>query len=312
MDGMKKYEILFGTSGSAMDAGWMGGVLLQRAKTVKAGQMLYCDSYPIWSTEARRTVDRALESKKGQSGTREVQKLLNARNAQRKLEQIINANFGPGDLLVTCTYRDGDQPETAEQAHKDAKNMIQRVRRLRRRKGLPEVKYVYVTEYTQSEKRGTRYHHHMILSGDGVTREEIEALWIKKHGGICNTRRAQYQKEGLTGWAKYITKQVSGRKSGQQVATCRRWSRSQNLVVPRATVADKKISLRRVREIARDVEDSGKAIFEKLYPGYELLECRVRTSEFVPGAYISVLMTRRNGKPKERGRYHEREEAIGA
>ena len=50
---------------------------------------------------------------------------------------------------------------------------------------------IYITERTESAAYGVRWHHHVIMSGDGLTREEIEEKWTKRHGGFCNTRRAQ-------------------------------------------------------------------------------------------------------------------------
>ena len=69
--------------------------------------------------------------------------------------------------------------------------MMNRVKRMRSRRGLPALRYIYITERTESAAYGVRWHHHVIMSGDGLTREEIEEKWTKRHGGFCNTRRAQ-------------------------------------------------------------------------------------------------------------------------
>lgn len=288
----REIQLLMEAGGERDRAGrWQGGVICQRAKTLKAGRHLYLDSYPIWDTSGTARAREALEKIKGESGTREVQRRINARHAQRRLEQIINANFGAGDLLLTCTYPSEAQPDDEEAAKRDMRNMVARIKRLYKRMG-KEVKYVYVIE-TTAGKRGTRYHHHMILSA-GASREAVEALWTDKHGGLCNTRRAQQLPEGLTGWAKYITKTLHG-DGRQQVATTRRWCRSRNMIVPEPTVADKKISRRRVERIAREMDaerTETRRVLEALYPGYTLLECRVKTSEWAAGAYIQAVMVR--------------------
>ena len=293
-------EILFDTTADGrMDTGWQSGVLRQRAKTVKAGKMLYCESYPIWDTATKREAGKLLEEMRKKKGTTEAQKRLNARNAQKKLSWLTNENFGEGDLLLACTYPDGSQPEDADAAQTDARNMIRRIRGLRCRKALEELKYIYVTEVTESKEHGTRYHHHMIINGDGLTREEVEELWLKKHGGICNSRRCQWQITGLTGFAHYITKQTGENPKGQEVATKRRWCCSKNLKTPKQSVADKKISRRRVEAIAQDVEGNGKAIFEKLYPGYIFVEATVKFSKFVSGAYMYITMCKRDERRKQ-------------
>lgn len=273
-----------------VDVGWQTGVIRQRAKTVKAGRHLYLDAYPIWDTAMTRQAEDAARKVKAKDP--EKRRRANARQAQRRLVWIVNANFGEGDILLTCTYPDERQPKSADEAHRDARNMIARLRRLYKQLGV-ELKYVYVTETTTSAARGTRYHHHMIITG-GVSRETVEALWYDRHGGFCNSRRAQKRPEGLTGWVKYITKQVGGVDKG--VATKRTWCRSRNMVIPQPTTADKKISRRRVERIAAEMDQDRpetRAILERIYPGYELVECEVRTSDWVTGAYIAAVMVRR-------------------
>lgn len=289
-------QILMDTSPKGkLDDGWQSGVMRQRAKTIKAGRHLYLDSYPVWDTRTERTAQDKTADIKQRS--KEAMDRINARRAQRKLEILINANFGAGDLLATCTYLPDGGPENDERANRDMVNMIARLRRLYVKLGKP-LKYIYATEVQRTGK-GVRYHHHMILSS-GPTREQVEECWTARrrgkaasNRGICNTRRAQKLPEGLTGWAKYITKSAAGYGKGQETATKRKWCASQNLVMPQPVIAEKKISRRRVEKIAGDMSaDQGQAreILEKLYPGYEMLECVVRTSTWVAGAYISVIM----------------------
>lgn len=309
-------QILMDTTPTGrMDPGWQSGVMMQRAKTIKAGRHLYMESYPIWDTRREHDAQEKVRAIKQRS--KEAMDRINARRAQRRLEVLINANFGAGDLLVTCTYLSGQGPESQERAAKDASNMIARLKRIYTRLG-KTLRYIYVTE-VQHSKKGDRYHHHMILS-KGPTREQVEECWqVRRTGktagrGLCNTRRAQSLPEGLTGWAKYITKSAAGYGKGQETATTRKWCASKNLVRPEPTVADKKISRRRVEKIAKDMttdQRETRGVLEKLCPGYEMLECRVRTSEWVAGAYISVIMVRRDDKhgksvrgndPQRRGR----------
>ena len=289
----RDYAILFSTEPDGeLRGGWQSGVLRQRAKTIRAGEMLYCESYPIWDTAAGREARKKLGELK-RRGSTEAQKRLNIRNAKKKIIRKINANFGVNDLLCTFTYPDGGQPGNEDEAIRNMRNFVRRIRTLCRHKELPDRKYIYITETTSSAARGTRYHHHMILTGEGLTREKVETCWYGVHKGISNTRRYQDQEAGMTGFVMYMLKGI-GADKGQQIVGRRKWSCSKNLTPPKETTADKKISRRRVEQIARDIEnrDTAKEIFEKLYPGYRFVEIEVRTSEFVTGAYIYATMKR--------------------
>ena len=286
--------------------GWQRGVERQRTKTVKAGDLLYCSSYPIWDTSTNREARARLEKVREKKGTTDAQKKLNARRAEEKLVQIINANFGAGDHLVTCTYAQGREPASLAEAQKHMRNYMGRIKRLCKRRGLPEPAYIYVTEVTSSNRWGVRYHHHMVLKA-GIARAEVEELWTKVHG-ICNTKAAQRLKEGLTGWAKYIAKQVCSEstehKRAETESRAHRWSASKGLKAPAATEADKKISRRRVEKIAQAIQrdpDIAKLHMESCYPGYELLEMRVKTSEWVGGAYVYAVLTRKEDVRETRG-----------
>lgn len=290
--------------------GWQRGVEIQRTRTIKAGELLYCSSYPIWDTATRRDAKAQLDKARERKGTSDAQRKLNARKAEEKLVQLVNANFGAGDHLVTCTYAQGKEHPDLASAQRNMRNYMARVKRLCRRRGLEDPEYIYVTEVTHSNRWGTRYHHHMVMRC-GLPRADVEALWIKSHG-ICNTKQARQLKEGLTGWAKYIAKQVCSeaheqRRSLDEVLKhAHRFASSKGLKKPAATEADKKISRRRVEKIAQDIQrdpDMAKLHMEACYPGYEVLEMTVKTSERVTGAYVYAVMCRRE-KPRENNRLY--------
>lgn len=274
--------------------GLMRGVELQRTKTVKAGKMLWCDSFPIWDTRTRRNAEAKLAARAEQKGTSEAQKRLNARKAEERLVQLVNANFGPGDLFVTCTYASDRQPEDLKRAGRNMRNYMARIRRLCERRGSPASRYIYVTE-VKEKKRGVEYHHHLILQAD-VTRDEAEALWEKAGHGHANTKSVKRMKEGLIGLARYMAKQVCSTASADGFVSRHRWCASKGLKVPQPTEADRKISRRRVERIAEEMERDtvvARAHLERCYPGYEVLEMSVRTSKWVTGAYVRAVMVRR-------------------
>ena len=280
--------------------GWQRGVEIQRTRTIKAGSLLYCASYPIWDTSTRKDAEAKLQKAKERKGTTDAQRKLNARKAEEKLVQIINANFDANDHLVTCSYEQSKRPADMARAKKDMRNYIARLTRMCRRRGIPDPEYVYVTTNTHSNRWGTNWHHHMALKAQ-LTRAEVEILWIKWHG-ICNTKVAQPNKEGLTGWAKYMAEQPCSvaeekrRAADNRAPNAHRWAASKGLKIPTATEADKKISRRRVEKIAQDIQrdpDMARLHLEACYPGYEVLEMTVKTSEWVTGAYVRAVMCRR-------------------
>lgn len=275
-----KYEFLFDRSEEISEDAFERlrhrDVFRYRARTIKAGNVLEVEIYPIWNTQAE-----AHKAKK--AATREAQKNLNDRNAKKKLIRKINANFTEEDLCVTLTYKDGFVPDE-EQARRDIRNYLRRVRDWRRKNGLPELKYVYVIEYGGGDGRRKRVHHHVIMSG--MDRDVAEALWNGR--GWANSRRLQPDDYGLEALARYMTKEPNGGK---------RWAASRNLVDPKITVADTKISKRKVEEIAKDFDTMPAAIFGKLFPDYVFNDCAVKYSDFVAGAYVYARMHREAAPP---------------
>ena len=98
--------------------------------------------------------------------TPEAQKKLNKRISKNKLIRLLNANFTADDLSFDLTYTDENHPDSDEQALSDVKNFLRRLNRLRKRRGLSDLKYIYVPA---KGERGGRYHHHLVLNG-GVSK----------------------------------------------------------------------------------------------------------------------------------------------
>lgn len=95
---------------------------------------------------------------------------------------------------------------------------------------------------------------------------------------------------GLEALARYMTKEPNGGK---------RWAASKNLVEPKITEADTKISRRKVEQMAEDFEAKPAAIFAALFPEYSFNECAVRYSDFVAGAYIYAKLHRKAAPPQK-------------
>lgn len=234
--------------------------------------------------------ERAAKGKRGKRHkvTEPKQKDLNEKNARRYLTQLGNGNFGKGDLHVTCTYSDGNLPETVEEAEKTVGNYLRRLAYRRKKKGLEPLKYILVTEYgfkkgDLNQIRPTRIHHHVIMNG-GLDRDEVEMMWTadrinwrayerdpEGHAdtverlGWCNADRLQPNENGIEALCNYVTKNPNGKK---------RWSSSRNLIRPvEQPPADHKYTRRQVERLAKS-PDQGKDFFQRAFPGYTIREIR--------------------------------------
>ena len=277
----ERYQALFTeTEGTPIAA--EKGVSGYRIKTIKAGNTLEVEGYAIWDNRKQGTTARKETEKH-----REQVAAINRRNSQKKLRRLINTNFGAGDILLTLTYDLYEQPQSDEEAQRMVRNFLIRLRNKRRKFNLPDLKYVYTTEVTHGAL-GTRYHHHLIVNG-GIERAVVETLWT---AGLVNSRIARPDAYGLSGWAHYMSKH----KETQEKACRHGWTCSRNLRQPRVTVSDHKLSRRRVRQIAEDLNKNGRAILEAVYTGYTLSELpEIKYSPYVDGVYLSARMHLQGG-----------------
>lgn len=244
------------------------GRTFNRETTYAAGEYLDGCIYPVFQPAGTR--------RKRCRPTSAVQKRLNQRNAELRLQRLLHANFTSSDLAVTLTYRTdvGDEREAARLL----KNFIKRLQRLYRKAGV-ELKWIQSTE---RGSKGGRLHHHLVLSG-GVDRDTIERAWGL---GWANTKRLQFEENGLADLARYMTKDR---------ASYRRWSCSRNLIRPEPVQHDGRLAMPEVEELAEAIEDhSARAWFEREYPGYELIGCRADRNGINRGVYIRFEMRRRS------------------
>ena len=279
------YEAIYTEPGD-IDIHKTPGVIGYRTKSIWHGPMVTVHSFPIWDTRSdmRQRAKAAMEGK----GTSKAKERINHRNSQDKVVQLANTNFGPGDVMVTNTYQPNKGPQSDEQAMKDFRAYIARLRRLWKKLGKEELKYIATIEKSDSkiEESGVRYHMHVLINASGVDRDVLEACWGK---GTSNTERYQHQEGYFGGFAGYMAIW----KPQQKKATKRQWIGSKNLKRPKETVADKKISRRKMEKLAGAMQQDGKAILESAYPGYRVIgEVVVRRSDFVAGAYVYANLRR--------------------
>jgi len=186
-----------------------------RVKTIRAGDMLECEIFPLWRTRAEaQRAKRIRES-------RPAQVRLNHRNLQKKVARLANANFTAEDLWITVGYDDDSLPASPEAARKELSNYLRRLKRKYQAAGI-EMHYIYVTEWHEAGDGtpGIRVHHHIMLRG-GLDRDVIEQAW---HGGrYPQARRLQPRRDsGLTGLARYLVKATrGGRMWGHSISSTR-------------------------------------------------------------------------------------------
>ena len=107
-------------------------------KTIYREKRYYCGEYLdvyIFPTY-RQSNGRRSRSKP----TTDAQKKLNQRHREEKLVRLLHANFTPDDLEIHLTYT--VQPESEEEAARNARNYIRRIQRMRKKAGLPPLKYI--------------------------------------------------------------------------------------------------------------------------------------------------------------------------
>lgn len=245
------------------------GKTFNREQVYVCGEYMDADIYPVFQKPGAR--------RKRCKPTSEIQAKLNQRNAEKKLTRLVHNNFTENDIALHLTYRNGEEPENEADALRVLGNFIKRLKR-RYKKAGKELKYISCTEYG---KKTGRVHHHLIING-GYDRDEIEKLWGR---GYANSKRLQFEEDGVTGLARYIAKDKHFFK---------RWNQSRNLDIPEAAQHDGQLNMDDIAEIKEAIDSkSAYQYFEERYPGFELVEAVYTQNNINRGIYIHFEMRRR-------------------
>ena len=260
---------------TAIRVGSMG----YRTRTIKAGSRLEAEIHPLFGREKEGRLRAARKN-----STPERQRLQNIRRAKRRLILLLEENFSPWeDIHLTLTYA-GEEP-SLPRVKKDIRNFLNKVKRIREKRGLSELKYIYAIGDDADE----RIHVHLIMNG-GIDRTELEQIWGR---GYANAMALQSYGGGLQGMANYLYRQNEKERLKGNRQNLKSWSGSRNLRKPKEHVSDCKMSNRRVKIIAGGFQNEAKAVMEKVYPGYSLENCAVYYSDVVDGVYIRCVMRKR-------------------
>ena len=253
---------------------------LYREKKHYCGEYLEVDIFPVFEYQRGRGKKR--------KPTTETQRKLNQRNAERKLIRLLNTNFTKTDIRFDLTYSPEHTPSTPEDAQRQMQNFLRRLKRFRYKNGLPELKYVAVTEIG---RKNARVHHHIVMSG-GVDLGTLAEIWGK---GYTTAKPLQFDDSGIVGIAKYLVKEpILGK----------RWCASRNLEQPKTTERDGRIAQHKVKEFHNSGYDN-KNELERLYEGYYLVDIKPYYNDFNGGYYLTVRLHKKPVKKRsgKRGFY---------
>ncbi len=161
--------------------------------------------------------------------TREEQKRVNERQAQRKLRLLLNANFGYGDYHVVLDYirRKEEEPRSKEQMRTDIDKFLRECRKLYKAAG-KELKYIHVMEIGE---KGARHHHLVINKCDT---EILQQAWYKAYEGHNRVKVFPLDDTGqYSELASYFLKYTDKHRTEDEGALMsKRYNSSRNLVRP--------------------------------------------------------------------------------
>lgn len=207
--------------------------------------------------------------------TPEEVKKVNQYNKRRKILWRMQTYFEENDYFVTLTYKKEKRPEDMQQAKKDFRKLIDRLRREYKKQGV-ELRWMRNIEI------GTRKacHIHMIIKRiDGIDKL-IRKIW--NHGGV--NFQLMYDDGAFRRLADYIAKSPINDKSLSETD----FQSSRNMPLPDPKVKDiKGWSISRKIRVPEGWELDGDSVREGINPvtGYP---------------YRSYMLIRKKEKKKER------------
>lgn len=264
-------------------------------KEIRSGEQLEVEIYPEFTRKRQGEIPEEGRRKKD----RQAQRNLNEKNSRKQCERVINENFDDGDIWATFTYSAENAPASMKVAKANMQNYIRRLNYRRKKRGLPNARYVYVTE--QGDKG--RWHHHIVLDGD-MDMDTVEGLWIL--GKRNQVRRLEKDENGLVGMAKYVTKPKGKGKDAEEGKYQKTWTPSKGLKKPKEDKNHYKTKQSHVDKMVNGTLPVQEHM-DKWYAadGYEFCESEIRYNKWNGQYYIYARMR----KPKKEKGEKKREQA---
>lgn len=251
-------------------------------RTYQSGLLFEAEVYPYF--KSIRDLPNGIRVKTKESS--KAQRNLNDKKSRRRLTRLVHHNFGMGDYWMTLTVSDKHLPNGFEDMAKVRKSYFGKLNRLRKEKGLPNVKYVYVEE--EGTYGNERYHLHVVMDSM-LSKEEVESKWTY---GRANIRTINYYGDrDMLGICGYMSKHSEKYKETQfRVKGKRSWGTSKgNLTLPTPRYHVDKFRKKRVNEMAVN-QGSIQEIFEREYPNYDFKNMEIRQNKYNGLFYIYVVM----------------------
>lgn len=242
-----------------------------------AGDYLEIDYVPYKLT---KRLGRARKSKPSS----EAQKYLNQKKREREVYLLIHENFTQSDYTIHPTYADCYLPSTKEEALRDRRNFLLRLKRLYKKYGV-EFKAFFVLERGAESKR---FHHHMIIPGK-VPPEEIKKAWGM---GYCNPRCLEFTEKGVVGLACYIVKSAFEGEGEDNRCTYKTYGCTRNIRRPKPP-KEKRIKTATFNELFSDFENRRR--FEDIYTDYFYVEAVPTQTQFGE-RYLTVRLCRKDAR----------------
>ena len=275
-----------------------GKKVVYALKEIKAGDQFEVEIYPQFTNMD----DVPPEGRSVKKDNDKAQRNLNDKNARKYVERLINENFTDNDLWITLTYDDEHLPPDGDidAAIKNMQKFIRRVNYQRKKRGLTNAKYVYVTEYNPTED--IRWHHHIVMDGQ-MDMDAVEACW--KQSSRNEVRRLQKDENGLSGMANYIVKEK------KRIRSEKRWNSSQGLIDPDIRVVHSKQpekgkgSYKKIGKYVDEMVKNQNVIegqMKKWYPDFDFTDAGIYYNDFNSMFYIRArLRKRRKSEDDEAG-----------
>ena len=224
--------------------------------------------------------------------TSDVRQRLNDENRKEKVIFLANTNFTEKDQFLTLTYDEEHLPENYNQAEKELRKYIERLRNYAKKNNLPSPKIIGITGYGSKRKR---LHHHLLINGD-YPLYILTEKWKEKSGnyrGYIDVKPLIFNQFGIENIARYIIKHIEENiRSGIKCT----YFRSRNLKEPKIKSRAKQISHRDIL-FAKEYTDF--SVFEKMHPDYAIADVSPYYNDVNGGYYFTVKYYRPHMKRRK-------------
>ena len=214
--------------------------------------------------------------------TKEAQKQVNRRKAERTLRLLLAENFQDGDLHLVLSYirKHGMPHRTKEEMRKDIDVFLRQLRKVYKAAGL-ELKYIHVMEMGD---KGAR-HHHLVINY--IDLRLIQSCWKKAYPENSKIHVHPLDTNGdYSKLASYLMKYTDKTVGTEKALQGKRWNSSKNLKRPEPEY--------RIIRDRNQYYTEPKAI-KGYYVDKDSVRVGIHSSEFCGYGFLSYRMIRLSG-----------------